>query len=201
MSRLTTKQLGRRFGSGVMTINIQQIKRELLQETNYRCGYCMRNITPKMYYIDEEATQKTPVFDYTYRKIYNIHDRAHIEPNSDIEDDFKDYYNLIALCKQCHWEIDKPKMLNITELKRQKLYWMTANGRFTRFEIDLLMKLYNNMVNRKEFNKIQFPYIERIIELDGSKYNTYSGNRSILGTCIELIPTNIINFSCKYNKI
>lgn len=181
-----------------MTINIKQIKRELLQETNYRCGYCMRNITPKMYYIEEEATQKTPIFDYTYKKLFNVHDRAHIEPNSDVEDDFKDYYNLIALCKQCHWEIDKPKMLNSNELKRQKLYWMVASGRFTRLEIDCLFQLYYSNKNHLS-GKVYPSVFQRMLEPDGSPFNqNVPGEKKVL--YVMSIPRNFLFMFDKISK-
>ena len=110
-----------------------------------------------MYYLDSYEKNPKPVYDYHF---YNIHDRAHIEPNSKVKDKFEDFYNLLALCKQCHWEIDKPQMLRTQELKKQKLYWMIASGRFTRLEIDILMSLNlsftsdHNLRNGVEFNDL-----------------------------------------------
>jgi len=123
-----------------MSNNVDKMRRDLLEETNYRCGYCMRNITLRVYYLDNDPDKK-PIHDYAY---YNIFDRCHIEPNALVQDHFKDFYNLIALCKICHKEIDGAKMLNEKELKRLKLHWLIASGRFNSIEIKLLFQLYSN---------------------------------------------------------
>jgi hypothetical protein len=168
-------------------MNIEKIKRELLEETNYRCGYCMKNITPRMYQTDNNAQSSKLDFDHT---IYNVHDRAHIEPNSTVNDNFKDYYNLIALCKQCHWDIDKPKMLDIKGLKRQKLYWIIASGRFTKLEIDCLFQLYYSLKNHLT-GKFYPSVVSRMLELDGSPLN-----EDVLGKKKNLyvipIPRNLL---------
>lgn len=117
---------------------MDKMRKALLEETNYRCGYCMRNITPRVYYLNDDPDKK-PIHDYVY---YNIFDRSHIIPNALVRDNYKDFYNLLALCKICHKEIDDAKMLDTTELKRLKLHWLVASGRFSRLEIDCLMTLY-----------------------------------------------------------
>lgn len=157
---------------------IEKIKRQLLQETNYRCGYCMKNITPRMYYIEYDATNSVPVFDYHF---YNVHDRAHIEPNSIKHDDGKDVDNLLALCKQCHWEIDKPKMITTKELKRQKLYWIVASGRFSRLEIDLMMKLFQK--HPDTINDLACKIEERTIPIYSYRTNHY--NKFLFQNIIE----------------
>lgn len=148
-------------------MNVEKIKRELLEETNYRCGYCMKNVTPRMYYTENNEPNSKPDFDY---RIYNVHDRAHIEPNSTVDDGFKDFYNLITLCKQCHWDIDKPKMLSIKDLKRQKLYWIIASGRFTKIELDCLFQLHYSLKNHLT-GKFYPSVVSRMLELDGSPFN------------------------------
>ena len=133
---------------------MEKIRKELLEETNYRCGSCMRNITPRVYYLDD-SPDKNPIHDYVIynyekqayydteeQKFYNISDRCHIIPNAEVKDEYNDFYNLIALCKICHHEVDKAKMLDITELKRLKLHWLIASGRFTKIEFDCLFDLY-----------------------------------------------------------
>lgn len=128
---------------------MEKIRKALLRETNYRCGYCMCNITPRVYYLDDDPNKK-PVHDYIY---YNVFDRAHITPNALVHDKYKDFYNLLALCKMCHKEIDDAKMLDTKQLKALKLHWMIASGRFTRLEIDVLMELYKVHVNALDIMK------------------------------------------------
>jgi hypothetical protein len=133
---------------------MEKIRKTLLEETNYRCGSCMRNITPRVYYLND-SPDKNPIHDYAIynyekkayydtkeQKFYNISDRCHITPNAEVDDEYNDFYNLIALCKICHHEVDKAKMLNTKELKRLKLHWMILSGRFTRVEIDCIMELH-----------------------------------------------------------
>ncbi len=144
--------------------NIDKIKLELLQETNYRCGYCIRNITPRVYFLDHDP--KTPIYDYVF---YNIFERCHIEANCEVNDKFKNFYNLIAMCRICHHDIDKATMLNKVELKRLKLHWMIASGRFTKMEIDILMALYTSFLSKKPV----YNYIYKIEEISDDFKNIY----------------------------
>jgi len=123
---------------------MEKIRKKLLEETNYRCGYCMRNITPRVYYLSDNPNpiHDYEIYNYEERKFYNISDRAHITPNAEVADGFKDLYNLIALCKTCHHEVDKAGMLGTNQLRKLKLHWMVASGRFTGLEIDCIMNLY-----------------------------------------------------------
>lgn len=136
------------------------MRKALLRETNYRCGYCMRNITPRVYYLDNNPNpvHDYEIYNYNKRKFYNISERCHITPRAEEDDDFKDFYNLIALCKICHHEVDKSGILGKdderkTELAKLKLHWMIASGRFTRLEIDVLMELYKVHVNALDIMK------------------------------------------------
>ncbi len=181
---------------------MEKIRKALLEETNYRCGSCMRNITPRVYYLDD-GPDKNPIHDYVIynyekkeeQKFYNISDRCHIIPNAEVKDGYNDFYNLIALCKICHHEVDKAKMLDITELKRLKLHWMIASGRFTKIEFDCLFDLYDKK-DCYHIREIIIPnetYSQRITEFFNKErydfarlnkiadiYWLYSGSRFIL---------------------
>ncbi len=129
---------------------MDKIRKKLLEETNYRCGYCMRNITPRAYYLNDNPNpiHDYEIYNYEERKFYNISDRAHIAPNAEVADGFKDFYNLIVLCKICHHEVDKAGILGvddqrIKQLRKLKLHWMVASGKFTSLELDCIMNLYN----------------------------------------------------------
>lgn len=112
---------------------MDRMREMLLRETNYRCGSCMRNITPRRYQFSEGQDEEC--------KFLNVFDRAHLIPNRIANDKYEYFYNLIALCKQCHGEIDRGA-LDIKNLQTLKLHWLVASGRFTRLEIDVLMALY-----------------------------------------------------------
>jgi 5-methylcytosine-specific restriction endonuclease McrA len=77
----------------------EETKVKLLRETNYRCGYCLKNITPVAYFTEnrnsKEAQTKIP-------KYYQPYDVAHIVPYNETQD--QSFENLIALCKECHWK-------------------------------------------------------------------------------------------------
>jgi hypothetical protein len=131
----------------------ENTKVALLRETNYRCGYCIMNITPAAYFTENrcstEAKEVVPMY-------YQPYDCAHIEPYNEEDPATNSFYNLIALCKNCHWKTE-PKHSNaiITkeQLKALKLHWMIASGRFTRLEIDVLMELYKVHVNALDIMK------------------------------------------------
>jgi predicted restriction endonuclease len=90
---------------------MDKMREMLLQETNYRCGYCMRNITPRRYQFLGKA-------DDDYR-LLNVFDRAHLIPHRITQDNYKDFYNLIALCKICHHEVDKSGILGNKECESE----------------------------------------------------------------------------------
>ena len=119
----------------------ENIKVALLRETNYRCGYCMMNITPAAYYTENRNSTEAKEVVPTY---YQPYDCAHIEPYNEEDPTTNSFYNLIALCKNCHWKTE-PKHSNAIipkeQLKALKLHWMIASGRFTRLEIDVLMEM------------------------------------------------------------
>jgi len=82
----------------------EETKIKLLRETNYRCGYCMKNITPAAYCTDERGSKEANEIP-TY---YQPYDAAHIEPYDKTDPETNSFYNLIALCKECHWK-SEPK--------------------------------------------------------------------------------------------
>ena len=121
----------------------KKIKESLLRETNYRCGYCMMNITPAAYFTENRNSTEAKDVDPTY---YQMYDCAHIEPYNEEDPETNSFYNLIALCKNCHWKsepLHNNAIITKEQLKALKLHWLVASGRFTRLEIDVLMDLYN----------------------------------------------------------
>ena len=153
----------------------ENLKVALLRETNYRCGYCMMNITPAAYFTEnrdktdervkkfvEDFNQKNKLAAEGSASIltiaevndllptyYQSYDCAHIEPYNEEDPETNSLLNLIALCKSCHWK-SEPQHNNAIipkeQLKALKLHWMIASGRFTRLEIDVLMGLYNALI-------------------------------------------------------
>ena len=102
----------------------------------------MKNITPAAYFTEERGSKEANEIP-TYYQPYDV---AHIEPYDDTDPETNSFYNLIALCKECHWKSEprhKNAIIPKNELKELKLYWMIASGRFTRLEIDLLFDLCN----------------------------------------------------------
>ena len=154
----------------------EKTKVALLRETNYRCGYCMMNITPAAYFTENrnshEAKNTIPAY-------YQPYDCAHIEPYNEEDPETNSFYNLIALCKNCHWKTEPQHNNTIIpkeQLKALKLHWMIASGRFTRLEIDVLMGLCSNAqwCRNPEFG---------VIKIEGD--TCYVG----LGTVIDNVPS------------
>jgi hypothetical protein len=135
----------------------------LLRETNYRCGYCLKNITPIAYYTDNRNLKEAKEIVPSY---YNQYQKAHIVPKSDkTRPNDNSFENLLALCPNCHWATEQNHTnaaITLGGLKKQKLYWMIASGRLTRLEIDILMSLNlpfttsdHNLKNGVAFNDLR----------------------------------------------
>jgi len=72
---------------------------------------------------------------------------------------------------------------------------MIASGRFTRLEIDLLMKLYSNTKIAQErgaYDKIIKPCITRITEINGEIFSPTQGTGTVQSHNIEIFPTNLL---------
>ena len=158
----------------------EKTKVALLRETNYRCGYCMMNITPVAYFTENRNSHEAKNTIPTY---YQPYDCAHIEPYNEEDTETNSLLNLIALCKSCHWK-SEPQHNNAIipkdELKALKLYWMIASGRFTRLEIDVLMECFKAQTGGNSNKK--WVYIESMNTAESNmwskpaKYNNLTVN-------------------------
>ena len=95
---------------------------------------------------------------------YQPYDCAHIEPYNEEDHATNSFYNLIALCKNCHWKTE-PKhsnaIITAAQLKALKLHWMIASGRFTRLEIDAISQTYDGLESSKKY-----PWIRMMLRLE-----------------------------------
>ncbi len=103
------------------------IKKQLLQETQFRCASCLQSI--------EFLTDNS---------FYSFDEKAHIESYSETKDN--SYENLITLCPTCHTKYDKhpDKEASQTKLKSLKKHWIVASGNYSKLEIDCLMSIYKD---------------------------------------------------------
>lgn len=105
----------------------ESVKRKLLEETQFRCGFCMTSIE---HCFDDD-------------NFFKFGENAHIEPYKDTQDN--SFENLITLCPSCHKKFDKSpdKEESIKRLKDLKRHWFVASGKYTKLELDCLMALYH----------------------------------------------------------
>jgi hypothetical protein len=104
-----------------------RIKKELLEETNYRCASCLCSIE----YVFNDGN------------FFRFDEKAHATPYSETQDN--SFENLITLCPTCHTKYDKhpEKAESVTRLRRLKRQWIEASGKYSKLELDLLFDLYN----------------------------------------------------------
>lgn len=104
----------------------ENVKRKLLEETQFRCGYCLTSI--------EFALDDSNFFQFG--------EKAHLTPYSDTEDN--SFENLITLCPTCHTKFDKnpDKQGSVARLKELKRHWFIASGTYTKLELDCLFALF-----------------------------------------------------------
>lgn len=147
----------------------EKMKTRLLRETNYRCAYCLKNITPVAYWIEERILKKAKEYVPHYIQPYEA---THIVPwdKNKTKEENNSFENLLALCTDCHNRTEQEKSRNknpcisMAKLKELKLYWLIASGRFTRLEIDLLMALNCNDLrsNNRFLNGLDISDLVRI---------------------------------------
>lgn len=169
----------------------EKLKIELLRETNYRCGYCMKNITPLSFYTEERNTEKAKNIP-TYYQPYDV---AHIEPFDKNDPNTNEFENLIALCKECHLKtepVHKNSAIPKESLLELKLHWITSSGRITKIEIDSIFILHNSEFH--QFTPDMHPStFSRIREIDNSLFDLKRNEtRPIKPTIVMSIPINLI---------
>jgi len=102
------------------------IKRKLLEETQFRCAFCLDSIEH--------------IFDDS--NFFHFAENAHIQPHNESLDN--SFENLICLCPTCHKKFDKnPDRDNsVSRLKALKAHWFVASGNYSKLELDCLFDLF-----------------------------------------------------------
>ena len=178
----------------------EAIKRKLLEETQFRCAFCLLSIEQ--------------IFDDS--NFFHFAENAHIQPHNESLDN--SFENLICLCPNCHKKFDKNRDRDnsVSRLKALKSHWFVASGNYSKLELDCLFDLFrgkprpwiftaqfSSSKGGKPFNKLYFSvptkqgYLfqnlisNRLVDYV-KQQGAFSGNSLILGDNLPAEDTLLI---------